>query len=149
MREFGCRYTIEISDHWSRLLGARCEWPTSGDTANERDEIPSPHRATFQPEDNNLPYQARRRDLARRSKNATLDFRFGSKADIGARPIDVRFTPINGMVESTMVQERSGNLKTLVAQGFLYSSVLFEDSGRLTNKHFGVSPVCPYNKGRK
>ena len=29
------------------LLSARRERPTSGDTANERDEISSPHRATF------------------------------------------------------------------------------------------------------
>jgi hypothetical protein len=38
------------------LLRAYCEWPAGSNTAKERDEVPSPHhRATFQPENNNLP----------------------------------------------------------------------------------------------
>jgi hypothetical protein len=34
---------VDKSDDWHRLLSARRERPTSDPTADERDELPSPH----------------------------------------------------------------------------------------------------------
>jgi hypothetical protein len=40
--------------------------------------------------------------LVRHSKNRVLDFRFGSKADIGEGATDVRLTPKSGHWKSTV-----------------------------------------------
>jgi hypothetical protein len=34
---------MEKSNHWGCLLRDRGEWQTGNNTANERDEFPSPH----------------------------------------------------------------------------------------------------------
>ena len=76
----------ENSDRQHDLLRVRGERPTCGYAANERDQVPSPHRMTFQREDKNLSYQTERRVLRVAAKcDARLPFR-----------VDVRFTPKSG-----------------------------------------------------
>jgi hypothetical protein len=66
--------------------------------------------------------------------------RFGSKTDIPQCPSNVRFTPINGQVETTSDQQRSRNNKILVAQGFL-ARVLFLSG--ITSGHEQTNTCCP------
>jgi len=79
------------------LLRARREWPTGSSTANDGDEVPSPH-GIFSLAENHL-----RVSLIRCSsesyapqQNRLADVAFGSKADVTLLNFDVRFTPESG-----------------------------------------------------
>jgi hypothetical protein len=60
-------------------------------------------------------------------QQARLDFRFGSKADIGEGAIDVRFTPKSGHQCATM----PGRFKTTKPEGRPHESRRAEQKGQL------------------
>jgi hypothetical protein len=84
------RHQNADSSQWVRLLCTRSERPNGCRSHNNVDEIASPHVHPKGSEQGIVAGQTGRLEV---DKTALGDLRFGSKADIGARPINVPFTP--------------------------------------------------------
>jgi hypothetical protein len=96
------RSETEVSDasDLCRLLRARRERPRRS-AVNKRDEIPSRHGPPSSW--GAIAYHSAKSGRPRLCVTAirSLNVRFGSKADIGSPPVDVRFTPKSGHCETS------------------------------------------------